>query len=74
MEGTADSFVETWHEDGQTDMKAAMDAYREIGFDGPIRPDHVPRMVGEDDRAEAMSGYTDMGLLYAIGYIRGLLE
>jgi len=74
VEGTADSFVETWHEDGQTDMKAVMDAYREIGFDGPIRPDHVPRMVGEDDRDEAMSGYTDIGLLYAIGYIRGLLE
>ena len=74
VEGTADSFVETWHEDGQTDMQAAMDAYREIGFDGPIRPDHVPRMVGEDDRAEAMSGYTDMGRLYAVGYMRGLLE
>jgi mannonate dehydratase len=74
VKGTADSFVETWHDDGQTDMKAAMDAYRKIEFDGPIRPDHVPRMFHESDRDEAMPGYTDMGRLYAIGYMRGLLE
>ncbi|WP_227356440.1 mannonate dehydratase [Haladaptatus salinisoli] len=74
VEGTADSFVETWHEAGQTDMLAAMEAYRDVGFDGPIRPDHVPKMVGEEDREEAMAGYTDMGRLYAVGYMRGLLE
>jgi mannonate dehydratase len=74
VEGTADSFVETWHEEGQTDMLAAMEAYRDVGFDGPIRPDHVPKMVGEEDRKEAMAGYTDMGRLYAVGYMRGLLE
>ncbi|NGM68882.1 TIM barrel protein [Natronolimnobius sp. AArcel1] len=74
VEGDADSFVETWHDDGPTDMRAAMDAYQDAGFDGPIRPDHVPRMVGEDDREDAMSGYTDMGRLFSIGYIKGLLE
>jgi mannonate dehydratase len=74
VEGTADSFVETWHDEGPTDMQAAIDAYQDIGFDGPIRPDHVPRMVGEDDRDAAMAGYTDMGRLFAIGYIKGLLE
>ncbi len=72
--GDSDSFVETWHDEGPTDMKAAIEAYREVGFDGPIRPDHVPRMVGEDDREEAMAGYTNMGRLFAIGYIQGLLE
>lgn len=74
VEGDADSFVETWHDEGPTDMKAAIEAYKEINFDGSIRPDHVPRMVGEEDRDEAMSGYTDMGRLFAIGYIKGLLE
>jgi mannonate dehydratase len=74
VEGDADSFVETWHDEGPTDMKAAIEAYEEIGFDGPIRPDHVPRMVGEEDRDEAMAGYTDMGRLFAIGYIKGLLD
>ena len=74
VKGTAESFVETWQDSGPTDMKTAIRAYEEIGFDGPIRPDHVPRMFGEEDREEAMSGYTDRGRLFAIGYIRGLLE
>lgn len=73
VDGTADSFVETWHDEGPTDMKAAIEAYEDIGFDGPIRPDHVPRMLDEEDRDAAMGGYTDMGRLFAIGYIRGLL-
>ncbi|WP_440767270.1 mannonate dehydratase [Natronorubrum sp. DTA7] len=74
VEGTAEEFVETWHEEGQTDMLAAMAAYRDVGFDGPIRPDHVPKMLGEGDREETQAGYTDMGRLFAVGYMKGLLE
>ncbi|WP_207891199.1 mannonate dehydratase [Natrarchaeobius oligotrophus] len=74
VEGDSRNFVETWHDEGPTDMKAAIEAYKNIGFDGPIRPDHVPRMIGESDREEAMSGYTDMGRLFAIGYMKGLIE
>lgn len=73
VRGTADSFVETWHDDGPTDMRAAVDAYQEVGFDGPIRPDHVPRLPGEKHRDETMEGYTDLGRLFAVGYIKGLL-
>jgi mannonate dehydratase len=73
VEGNADSFVETWHDDGPTDMRAAIDAYQDVGFDGPIRPDHVPKMTGENDRDETMPGYTDMGRLFAVGFIKGLL-
>ena len=72
--GTADSFVEAWHDDGQIDMLEAITAYRDVGFDGPIRPDHVPKMVGETDRSEEVAGYTDMGRLFAVGYMKGLLE
>ena len=74
VEGPADEFVETWHDAGPTDMKAAIKAYQEVGFSGPIRPDHVPKMLEEHDRAETMAGYTDLGRLFAIGYINGLLE
>lgn len=74
VEGTPESFVETWQDDGPTDMRKAIETYRDIGFDGPIRPDHVPKMVGEEDREGVHAGYTDMGRLFAIGYIRGLLE
>ena len=74
VEGTAESFVETWHDDGPTDMHAAMKAYHEIGFDGPIRPDYVAKMLGEEDRPGTYPGYTDMGRLFAVGYMKGLLE
>ena len=69
--GTAESFVETWLDAGQTDMVEAMLAYREVGFDGPIRPDHVPQLIGEDD---GEPGYTMLGRLFAYGYIRGLMD
>ncbi|MDJ1434629.1 mannonate dehydratase [Halostagnicola sp. A-GB9-2] len=71
VEGDADGFVETWHDDGPTDMLAAMEAYEDIGFDGPARPDHVPTMAGETNENP---GYETMGRLFAIGYMKGLLE
>ena len=71
VRGTADNFVETFHDNGPTDMPAAMRAYREVGFDGPIRPDHVPQFDGEED---GEPGYTMLGRLYAFGYIRGLIQ
>ncbi|SFT00297.1 mannonate dehydratase [Halostagnicola kamekurae] len=71
VEGDADGFVETWHDDGPTDMLAAMEAYRDIGFDGPARPDHVPTMATETNDNP---GYETMGRLFAIGYMKGLLE
>jgi len=69
--GTADCFTETFHDNGKTDMAAAVRAYREVGFNGPIRPDHVPQLVGEDD---GEPGYTMLGRLFAYGYIRGLIQ
>ena len=71
VRGTPESFTETFHDDGPTDMAAAMRAYREIGFDGPMRPDHVPMLVGEED---GEPGYTMLGRLFAFGYIRGLMQ
>jgi mannonate dehydratase len=71
VRGTADKFVETFHDDGQTDMLACMRAYAETGFDGVARPDHVPTLEGEsNDRP----GYQALGRLFAIGYLRGLHE
>jgi len=71
LRGVATSFVETFHDDGQLDMFAAMKAYYEVGFDGPIRPDHAPTMEGEsNDRP----GYALKGRMLAVGYMRGLLE
>lgn len=71
VEGRPDSFVETFHDNGPTDMAAAMRAYCQIGFTGPIRPDHVPQLVGEED---GDPGYTMLGRLFAFGYMRGLMH
>ena len=52
-------------------MLAAMRAYRDVGFTGPIRADHVPQLEGEDD---GDPGYTTKGRLFAWGYMRGLMQ
>ncbi len=71
VRGTPQKFVETFHDNGQTDMLACMKAYREVGYAGMLRPDHVPTMAGDDNDHP---GYSQIGRLYALGYIRGLRE
>ena len=71
VRGTPEKFEETWHDAGKTDMLACMRAYKDIDFDGVLRPDHVPTVEGDsNDNA----GYSSFGRLYAIGYIRGLRQ
>ncbi len=72
VRGTPASFVEAWHDDGQNDMYGAMKAYYDVGFRGPIRPDHVATVTGLEDNA--FPGYNNLGALFAIGYIKGLME
>lgn len=71
VRGTVEKFEETWHDEGKTDMLACMKAYKEVGFQGVLRPDHVPTVEGDSN---ANAGYSSFGRLYAIGYIRGLRE
>jgi mannonate dehydratase len=69
--GTSEHFEETFHDAGQTDMPACIRAYCDIGYDGVCRPDHVPTMAGDgNDRP----GYSDIGRLFAIGYLRGIIH
>jgi mannonate dehydratase len=71
VRGSVPAFEETFHDEGKTDMAAAMRAYVAIGFDGPLRPDHAPTMEGE---ANEMPGYMMRGQIFAVGYIKGLIE
>ncbi len=71
VRGAPEKFVETFHDDGKTDMYQCMRAYRDIGFDGVCRPDHVPTMEG--DRNDH-PGYSSIGRLFAIGYLKGLRQ
>lgn len=65
------NFHETFHDNGLTDMVEAIRAYKDIGFDGYMRVDHVPSMTGEQNKNP---GYENMGRLYAVGYLKGIIE
>jgi mannonate dehydratase len=69
--GTREDFIETFHDDGPTDMPAMLKLYHEIGFSGPIRVDHVPSLAGEEDLPH---GYARLGRLFALGYMKGILD
>jgi len=64
-------FEETFHDEGKTDMFKAMKTYLDVGFKGPMRPDHVPTIAGDSNEHP---GYSELGVLFAIGYIKGLIE
>lgn len=65
------NFEETFHDEGKTDMYDAMKAYFEVGFNGPMREDHVPTVEGDSNEHP---GYSEYGTLFAMGYIKGLME
>jgi len=71
VEGNRYHFRETFHDNGPTDMRRMLRVYHEAGFDGPMRPDHAPTMEGE---ANDRPGYAMVGKVFAIGYMKGLLE
>lgn len=71
IRGTKTHFEETFHDEGKTDMYQAMKTYFEVGFSGPLRPDHVPTVAGDSNEHP---GYSELGTLFAIGYIKGLMQ
>ncbi len=69
--GNKYKFNETFHDNGEIDMAKLIHLYNSLGIDVPIRVDHVPLMANEDN---TNPGYTNLGRLFAIGYLKGLLE
>ena len=69
--GNKYKFNETFHDNGDIDMADILRLYKKCGVDVPIRVDHVPLMAGE---SREVAGYTALGRLYAIGYLKGILE
>ena len=69
--GTKVDFRETFHDNGELDMPRLLRLYRDCGVNVPIRVDHVPTMAGETVRN---AGYDALGRLYALGYLRGIME
>jgi len=63
VSGPIPRFVETFVDNGYTDMLKLMKTLKEVDFRGAVIADHVPTMVGGP-----RSGWA-----YSIGYIKGLL-
>ncbi len=64
IEGGFLNFRETFIDNGSIDMLKAMRVYKEVGYDGMMMPDHVPRVEGIA---------SDQGFAYAFGYIKALI-
>lgn len=71
IRGTAESFEETFQDDGPTDMSHMLRLYQKAGLDVPIRVDHVPTMEGEENHTH---GYGFLGRLFAVGYMKGIMD
>lgn len=69
--GHKEAFRETFHDNGQLNMAGLIAHYRRCGIHVPIRVDHVPCMAGEENQSP---GYASLGRLFAIGYLKGLLD
>jgi len=64
IEGGLLNFRETFIDNGSVDMLKAMRVYKEVGYDGMMMPDHVPRVDGVG---------SDQGFAFAFGYIKALI-
>src|SRR4030042_378509 len=69
--GTREHFRETFHDNGPTDMPGMLKLYHEVGFRGPIRPDHAPTLAAETNERP---GYAMQGKIFAIGYMKGIAQ
>ncbi|NJN82574.1 MAG: hypothetical protein HC802_10090 [Caldilineaceae bacterium] len=55
--GQSHDFKETFIDSGDIDMFKAMQAYKEVGFDGVMIPDHLPEIVGDSPFRHRSNAY-----------------
>jgi mannonate dehydratase len=60
------NFQETFPDDGDINMLQCMRVYKEVGYDGRLMPDHVPRIEGDEGGRQAFA--------FAFGHIRALIQ
>jgi mannonate dehydratase len=65
IEGGRLNFRESFIDNGSVDMLKAARVYKEVGYDGMLMPDHVPRVEGDTNRMQ--------GFAFAIGYIKAII-
>jgi len=66
IQGKIGDFRETFPDDGDVNMIEAIRTYREVGYDGMIMPDHVPKINGDTGGKRAFA--------FAFGYIQALIQ
>jgi len=69
--GDKNCFRETFHDNGPTDMPALLALLKANNIDCVLRPDHTPALAGE---GHGTPGYEMLGNLFAVGYIKGILD
>ena len=60
-------FRESFIDEGDLDMLEAMRVWKEVGFDGPMIPDHYPHIIGDSPEAHRAQAH-------AIGYMKALMQ
>jgi len=65
IEGGRLNFRETFIDNGSVDMLKAARVYKEVGYDGMLMPDHVPRVEGDTGSMQ--------GFAFAVGYIKAII-
>lgn len=65
--GTVPRFHETFVDEGNFNTYEAVRTLREINYNGIVIPDHVPKMVDDDDWGHRARGFT-------VGYLRGIID
>lgn len=66
IQGKFLDFRETFPDEGDVNFLAAIRTYRDVGYDGMLMPDHVPRIEGDTGGL--------MAFAYCYGYIRALMQ
>jgi mannonate dehydratase len=75
IKGHRDDFIaECFPDDGDIDLGAAVRAYRDVGYDGMLMPDHIPAIDTTNRTPEAVTSIQDQSFAFAYGYIRALLQ
>lgn len=69
--GNRYDFRETFQDNGPTDMAECVRLYETYCPNAFVRVDHVPTLAGEDNSSP---GYASLGRLFAVGYLKGLIE
>jgi len=66
IKGRVLNFQETLPDNCDVNMIQAMRVYKEVGYDGMIMPDHVPKIEGDPGGRQAFA--------FAFGYIQALIQ